>query len=826
MTNYCPGISLPVHVSKILPMKFSSVTRINLTIVAVCIAAVLFASLLGFIPDERETAVAQRVRVCETLASSMSFLVERSEYEQIEFQLEVFKQRNEDSVSAALRRQDDRIVASVGEHELSWRDAIEKESDGCFVVPIRSDTAMWGRLEVQFVPVYSGMQTFFSPTVISLLGILVPVVASAAWIHLYRILRYLDPSKAVPPRVRQTLDSFSEGVALLDLDEQVVLVNDAFAELFDQSPDDLIGVAMRKLPWTHTSDSAELSLPWRITADTAQAVSGHTLRLEHADGSWRIFSVNTSPILDEKERFQGVMVALADVTPLEQKREQLATTLFELNRSKDEITKQNEELRYLATRDPLTSCINRRTFFEQFDQLFNESKNTGRPLCALMVDIDFFKSINDNYGHSKGDDVLRATGLLLNELAREDDVVCRYGGEEFSVLMPGLSLDEASEAAESIRRRMSKIDFVEFNITASLGISEVKLGASDPQALLDQADKCLYVAKRNGRDQVVRFDTVPDDLIVDESKISRVKPEEIETNTSIPFSAVSALLSALSYRDAQTGAHSTRVASYAALLAQRLLGPKEVYVIEIAGLLHDIGKIGVPDAILLKPGRLDEAEWKIMERHDRIGIEIINKSFKHNELTEIVRCHHSRFDGTGTGGLHGEEIPIGARILTIADSFDAMVSDRPYRKGMPIQDALHELRRCAGTQFDPDLVRQFCQIVEEGSTYSAVGSIDIAQEVLLSISEQVERITDAADQGDYESFLALADRLRQTANQSNLPEVAGVAAKAYDLASEDTQLETLVKASFELLNVCRSLNETVVSDAARDINTQEQELHA
>ncbi len=398
------------------------------------------------------------------------------------------------------------------------------------------------------------------------------------------------------------------------------------------------------------------------------------------------------------------MVALADVTPLEQKSEQLATTLFELKQSKDEITKQNEELRYLATRDPLTNCVNRRTFFEQFDNLFNESKITGQPLCALMVDIDFFKSINDNYGHSKADDVLQATGLLLNELARDDDVVCRYGGEEFSVLMPGLSLDEASEAAERIRGSIAKIDFVGFSITASLGVSQVKLGAPNPQALLDQADKCLYVAKRNGRDQVVRFDTVPDDLIVDESKIARLKPGENESSDSIPFSAVSALLSALSFRDAQTGAHSTRVAAYAALLAQRLLGPKEVYVIEIAGLLHDIEKIGVPDAILLKPGRLDEEEWKIMDRHDRFGIEIINKSFKHKELTEIVRCHYNRFDGRGIGGLHGEEIPIGARILTIADSFDAMISDRPYRKGMPIQDALNELCRCAGTQFDPNLI--------------------------------------------------------------------------------------------------------------------------
>lgn len=207
-------------------------------------------------------------------------------------------------ISAALRRDDERIVAALGEHEHSWREAMEKQSDGCFVVPILSEAASWGRLEVHFAPVYTGMQRYFSATVMSLLGILVPIVALITWILLYRGLRYIDPSKAVPPRVRQTLDSFSEKVALLDRDEQVVLVNDAFAGLFDLAPEDLIGVSMRTLPWTHTGDSTELSLPWKITKNTMQAVNGHTLRLEHPDGSWRIFSVNTSPILDEEERFQ------------------------------------------------------------------------------------------------------------------------------------------------------------------------------------------------------------------------------------------------------------------------------------------------------------------------------------------------------------------------------------------------------------------------------------------------------------------------------------------------------------------------------------------
>lgn len=795
-------------------MKISSISRIVLAIVSVAVASLLFANFLGVIPDQRIVKAEARIEVCQTLASNLSFLVSKSEYAGVGQQLELFQGRNESLVSVGLRRSDGALVAKSGPHEMTWANALKDHSDGCYAVPILSDTGKWGELEVQFEPVFGAFGHYLNPVVVKLLAVLVPLLAFSSYVHLGRVLKYLDPSQSVPPRVRQTLDSFAEGVVLLDKELNVVLANGAFAELFEVPDESLVGLQMSEFPWS-TTEASESVLPWAVTAQEHESVHAKMVKLSFGD-RWQIFSVNSSPVLDESGEFQGVMVALADVTPLEQKREELATTLDELHHSQDEIKKQNDELRYLATRDPLTGCINRRTFFEQFEAFFEDSKTNGVSLCAMMVDIDFFKSINDNYGHSKGDDVLRATGGLLNEMARPDDVVCRYGGEEFSVLMPGLSIEDAEKAAEAIRVRLSEIDFVEFKITASLGISEVKLGANDPQELLDQADKCLYVAKRNGRNQVVRFDTVPEDLIVDESKISRTKPDEEESKSSVPFSAVTALLSALTYRDAQTGAHSTRVSTYAAMLAQRFVGPKEVYIIEIAGLLHDIGKIGVPDSILLKPGRLTEEEWKIMERHDRIGVEILSKAFKHDGLTAIVRHHHNTFDGHG-GEIAGEQIPLGARILTIADSFDAMVSDRPYRRGMSIADALAELRRCAGTQFDPELVEAFCTIIQSGTGQHLAIQETVANEVMLSISEQVESIANAAEKGDKDSFLALTQRLKETAEQSSLTGVAVVAEKVTNVASEDAQLETLVQESFELLAICRSLHSSVVKDAERSL---------
>lgn len=810
-------------------MKISSIARINFTLISLCVSAVLFASLTGILPDERKTKSENRARLSEALATNVAFLIANRDYDQLETQFEFFTERNTDARTVGLRHVDGKLLASAGNHEEDWGKGLSEQNDGCYVVPIRSGDADWGKLEIQFAPLYSGIGAFVNPQLLKLVALLVPLVGVANWFHLRRVLRYLDPTQVVPSRVRQTLDSFAEGVVLLDRDDQIVLANDAFAHQVRQPIDRLVGMHLAMLPWI-AEESEDNALPWEKAKGLEKNLTGATVSIEcedknHVDESGKtqavsrrlIFTVNASLVLDEKEEFQGMMVVFTDVTPLERKRAELTGAINELNRSKEAISKQNEELRYLATRDPLTGCINRRTFFDQFSEFWVDSKENGTELCAMMVDIDFFKSINDTYGHSMGDEVLRQTGSLLNRMAAETDVVCRYGGEEFSVLMPGTSIEDAEAKAEAIRIELSKLQFDGFQITASLGVSSVKLNAADTQELLDQADKCLYVAKRNGRNQVVRFDTVPEDLVVDESKISRTKPEASTTENqhSIPYPAVAALLSALSYRDVQTGTHSSRVASYCALLAQRVMGPRDVYVVEMAGLLHDIGKIGVPDAILLKPGALTEQEWEVMARHDKIGVEIINKAFKNKTLTEIVKQHHARFDGATKheNDQPSGEIPIGARILSIADAFDAMVSDRPYRPGMPIENALKELKRCAGSQFDPELVEHFCDIILAGGVRNSSDSRGMSQDVVLTIGEQIERLVEATESGDKKTYAALASGLQKTAEQSHLVELANAARHAVEVAGEDVELSELVSETMELLAICSSIHGSVAHSA-------------
>jgi putative nucleotidyltransferase with HDIG domain len=246
-------------------------------------------------------------------------------------------------------------------------------------------------------------------------------------------------------------------------------------------------------------------------------------------------------------------------------------------------------------------------------------------------------------------------------------------------------------------------------VTASLGVSGIELGAEAPPHLLDQADQALYAAKRGGRNHVVSWAEMPPGFAAAPEDPQSHSSADNRANVPIPFHAVTALSSALAHRDPGTALHSERVADLVVATAHGLLTPGELYVAEVAALLHDIGKLGVPDRILHKPGPLTHDEWQIMRQHERYGIEIVGAAFGTAQVTEIIRTHHAWYAGNPeTPDLpKGEQISVGARVLTIADAYDAMVSDRVYRKARSAEEAIAELRRCAGTQFDPALVERF-----------------------------------------------------------------------------------------------------------------------
>jgi putative nucleotidyltransferase with HDIG domain len=232
--------------------------------------------------------------------------------------------------------------------------------------------------------------------------------------------------------------------------------------------------------------------------------------------------------------------------------------------------------------------------------------------------------------------------------------------------------------------------------------------------MLDQSDASLYAAKRNGRNQVVCFDRMPTE-ITERAKSDRRKtfaPQPDKTSEKldvIPFEAVSALLSVLSFRDAATAEHSHRVADLCVQIGEKLLSKAECYRLEVAALLHDIGKVGVPDAILWKSGELNADEWQLMDQHEQMGVEIVRKAFASQQLAEIIQNYRAWFNGCSRNPAlpAGNAIPMEARILAIADAWDSMTTSRPWRPGRTFESATAELRRCAGSQFDAEYVEQF-----------------------------------------------------------------------------------------------------------------------
>jgi hypothetical protein len=238
-----------------------------------------------------------------------------------------------------------------------------------------------------------------------------------------------------------------------------------------------------------------------------------------------------------------------------------------------------------------------------------------------------------------------------------------------------------------------------------------------------------------------------------------------------------------------------------------LLDATESYVLEVAALLHDVGKIGVPDEVLLKPGPLTADERDLMVRHDRIGAEIIESAFECRPLSEIISTHHAHYGGAESemGLPVGEDIPLGARILAIADSYDAMVSDRVYRKGCSHDEAIQELRRCAGTQFDPTLVKRFAEKVKSAIPTLTAGALAIRKQTAIQIGYQVEQIANAVVQRDIESLKTLATNLGEIASSAEIGSIALAAEKIESTAAqEDLQWASMLRDTQDLLDVCRT----------------------
>ena len=361
------------------------------------------------------------------------------------------------------------------------------------------------------------------------------------------------------------------------------------------------------------------------------------------------------------------------------------------------------QLQRRAETDGLTGLLNHRAAFEMLDRELAAARKLNDSLSIIVVDLDDFKFFNDTHGHLTGDRVLVEVAAALREIARARDYVARYGGDEFLIILPGSNREAVAALAERLLRRMDSaivtVGDMTLPIRISMGIATYPNHASNRQELIAYADAAMYSAKELGGGQLGAVEKGTRSLEV------------------TALGALSGLVRAVDRKDRYTKDHSDLVAEYAVRFGRFIgLPSDQIEALEVAGQLHDVGKIAVPDSVLRKPGRLDPEEEALIRQHV-VFSELIIKGIPHLEfIQEAVAHHHERWDGKGYPyAKAGEQIPLMGRILALSDSLAAMTHDRPYRKARTLEEAVVEIRRGSGTQFDPDLVEDFVAAVSTGT---------------------------------------------------------------------------------------------------------------
>lgn len=490
--------------------RIGPTVRISFSLALLTVSLLLLGDLLGLIPKSTDFRIDTRKKLAESLAVQLSHAATAADMGYIDATLLALVERNPDIRSAALRRSDGATLSVAGDHAGNWIARSDRHSTPDHVlVPILRGKERWGTVELAFAPVrdLSLASTFANPLVrLSLFVAIAGFVVFAFFMR--RTLRVLNPSAVIPQRVQAALDTLAEGVLILDEKQRIVLANATFADKVGTPPEVLLGRSVSEFDWQRwPADSADAGLPW--DAPDRSGSKGVGLLLQTDADERLTLMVNVAPIFDGKEQRKGALVTFDDVTMLESKNTELQLTLEELRLSQDEIRRQNRELKVLATRDPLTGCLNRRAFFHRFGALFRAASEQEQPLSCLMIDIDHFKSINDRFGHSAGDKIIKAVGAILGENVRPRDLVARYGGEEFALVLPGQDADAAAKVGERIRsviaERAGEHLGTGQQVTASLGVAGLASGAESAEALIDFADRALYVAKESGRNRLIRW---------------------------------------------------------------------------------------------------------------------------------------------------------------------------------------------------------------------------------------------------------------------------------------------------------------------------------
>ncbi len=427
----------------------------------------------------------------------------------------------------------------------------------------------------------------------------------------------------------------------------------------------------------------------------------------------------------------GVMALLrlsgVPVQPWDDVRDALAILVTQTTIGLRNVQLHNRTLAQVSE-DGLTGLLNRRYFQARLEEEVARAQRGRQPLALIRLDLDNFAHANAVHGAQAGDATLTAVAAALRTSIPRPGVVARYEGDEFAIMLPETDIDEAVEVARRACRDVAALKIIAGERTVAIGVSAgvaaLPTHGARREDLIRSADHALYVAKHTGKGRVCR----PEEAVVAETLDATVLAARLEHAN---MATVEALAAAVDAKDPYTRGHSQRVSAYAAAVAYALgLSAGEVARVRLAGLLHDVGKIGVPDAILTKPAPLSGAEFEVIRRHAEIGERLLAAAPFLRDVLPAVRHHHERWDGGGyPDGLVGATIPRDAAILMVADSFDAMTSSRTYRPALPLREACRRLREGSGTQFDARIVAALEQAIGEGSL--PVGPVPTAQSTII-----------------------------------------------------------------------------------------------
>ncbi len=514
-------------------------------------------------------------------------------------------------------------------------------------------------------------------------------------------------------------------VMLLNADGRIEYVNRKFTDLTGYEMAELKGKDVSVLTCAECCHNTIVSV-WQDIL-LGESWSGESEGCRKDGGRfWEQTSV--TPILNEKGEISHYLKISYDISHrkklerelcaaiaiLKEKEQNLLETCNKLKQTTCELEKSKAKLQYLSQEDSLTGLLNRRGFQRELRKLKAVAEREDKSIGIIIIDIDHFKIINDNYGHAVGDYVLRKFAAILKSMLRVSDLICRYGGDEVVIAMPVNDCDAVAKTADRILIDIRNTNFstgqTRMPVTLSIGAACEKPIRTRPlHNLIKKADRALYQSKRNGRNTITLWHK--DDSL--DSEDGEIHPSALNRQTQKFNYVFNTLVEMLDAREKATGEHSRRVSKMVGILARTMaLSDAQIEMCEQGALLHDIGKIIIPDSILLKPGELSAEEWEIVKKHPQTGYDILKSNPEFREIAEIVLSHQERFDGTGyPRKLPGEQICLGARINAIADSYDAIRVGRLYSSPRSYEEARAEIERCSGTQFDPLVVATFlrCQ---------------------------------------------------------------------------------------------------------------------